>query len=182
MGHVGKSGLIKGNFPRPFFFAGRPLYGVCVCADDAQISCITLAFRELYAPRAWEEERLASRIVIYLDLIRSTKRILNVLENAPETPHWVKLLRMRLIPLCCVQRDLEAHLGLAEGEVVHVAAIIPEPAKRRQHHKADQRSLAERVIEALVACREDMDALWKHDDVRGVLERHGLWLDRYYPL
>jgi hypothetical protein len=156
---------------------------VCVCARTTLTSlCTTLAFRELYAPRAWEEERLASRIVIYLDLIRCTKRILDVLENAPETPHWVKLLRMRLIPLCCVQRDLETHLGLAEGEEVRVAAAIPEPAKQRQHHKADQCSLVERVIEALVACREDIDALWKHDDVRGVLESHGLRPDTDCPL
>ncbi|KAI0256439.1 guanine nucleotide binding protein, alpha subunit [Lactifluus subvellereus] len=121
-------------------------------------------FRELYAPRAWREERLVWRSVIHLDLVRSVKKILDALENAPEAPHWIKLPRIRLSPLCHMQRDLEVHLGLAEGEEVHAAAI-PELTKQRQHHKPDQRSLAEQVMYLINLSRDDTAALWNDVDV-----------------
>ncbi|KAH9979095.1 hypothetical protein BGW80DRAFT_1455758 [Lactifluus volemus] len=103
-------------------------------------SALIKAFLELYAPQAWEENRLLSRAIVYLDLIRSVDKILDVLEDSPDTPHWVKLLRMRLIPLCATQRDLEADLALAEA---YAAAIAPEHVKQRQHHKPDRRSISE---------------------------------------
>ena len=163
--HVGKFTLIKGFSP------GSPS---SVWRDV--LNCDLLAFRELYAARAWEEERLVWRTVIHLDLVRSVNKILDALGNAPEAPHWIKLPRMRLSPLCRVQRDLEVHLGLAEGGEVHAAAI-PELTKQRQHHKPDQRSLAERAMELIIASRDDTAALWKDDDVHTVLEMHGLRLD-----
>jgi hypothetical protein len=172
--NLGKSALIKGSF---WDLVAAP----SVSYGGQYSNLYSIAFREMYAPRAWEEERLVWRAVIHLDLVRSVNKMLDTLAKAPETPHWTKLPRMRLSPLCRVQRDLEAHLGLAEGEEVHAAAIS-ELAKQRQHHKPDQRSLADREIELIVACRDDMAALWKDDDVRTVLEKHGLRQDEHYQL
>jgi hypothetical protein len=143
-------------------------------------SAISPAFLELYAPQAWEEDRLLSRAVVYLDLIRSVDRILDVLEHAPGTPHWVKLLRMRLIPLCAMQRDLEADLALAEAYAA--ATIAPEHVKQRQDHKPGRRSISERAMELMVTFRSDIAALWKDDDVWDGLEKHESQLDEHCQL
>jgi hypothetical protein len=120
-----------------------------------------------------------SRAIVYLDLIRSVDKILDVLEDSPDTPHWVKLLRMRLIPLCATQRDLEADLALAEA---YAAAIAPEHVKQRQHHKPDRRSISEGAMELMVTFRGDIAALWKDDDVWNGLEKHESQLDEHCKL
>ncbi|KAI0296525.1 guanine nucleotide binding protein, alpha subunit [Multifurca ochricompacta] len=134
-------------------------------------------FRTLYAPKAWEEECLLWRTLIYLDVVRSVNRVLDTLGNAPEaTSYWMRLIRMRLSPLRRVERDLEVHLGLAEGEEVHVADISGL-AKRRQQNNPGQRSLADQAMELILASREDIAALWNDDLVRAVLEARGSPLD-----
>lgn len=140
---------------------------------------ISLAFLELYAPQAWEEDRLLSRAVVYLHLIRSVDKILDVLEHSPDTPHWVKLLRMRLVPLCAMQRDLGADIALAEA---YPAPNAPEHVKQPQRHKPDRLSISERSVELMVTFRGHMAALWKDDDVWDGLEKHESQLDEHCQL
>jgi len=138
------------------------------------------------------------RTVIHLNLVRSVNRILDVLESVPETEtvSRVNLLRMRLSPLRRVQRDLEMHLGLAEGEEVHAVAdtgIFRLPAEvclrsqsgwaaplglaRQKTRHLGRRSLAEEALEVILMSRDDIAALWGDDDVRTALEVRGLRLE-----
>jgi guanine nucleotide-binding protein subunit alpha len=132
-----------------------------------------LGFRKLYAPEAWREERLAWRAVIYLDLVRSVNKIVDVLGNAPEIPQGVKLLPIRLAPLRHLQRDLEGHLGLAEGEEMR-PSTVPRLVKPEQRPKFGHPSPGglEQAIELVIASRDDMATLWKDDGVHAVLEMH----------
>jgi hypothetical protein len=142
-----------------------------------------------YARRAWEEERMSWRTVIHLNLVRSVNTILGALEHAPETAARMNLLRMRLSPLCRVQRDLEAHLGLAEGEEVHAASeagIFRRPAEvcvrsrsgwaaalgraKQRAKNPGRRSPADEALEVILMSRDDIAALWGDDDVRAALE------------
>lgn len=142
-----------------------------------------------YARKAWEEEKMSWRAVVHLNLVRSVNTILDALENAPETAVRVNLLRMRLSPLRRVQRDLESHLGLAEGEEVHAAAdtgILRRPAevcvrsrggwaaalvRAKQRAKSPgRRSPADEALEVILMSRDDIAALWGDDDVRAALE------------
>ena len=138
------------------------------------------------------------RTVIHLNLVRSVNRILDVLENAPEMERTsrVNLLRMRLSPLCRVQRDLEMHLGLAGGDELHAAAdygVFRRPtevclrsrygwaaalrlARKKTNHKG-KRSPAEDALEVILMSRDDIAALWGDDDVRAALEVRGLRLE-----
>ncbi len=79
-------------------------------------------FQMSYARKAGEDERMSWRTVIHLNLVCSINTTLDALEHAPETAVWVNLLWTRLSPLRRVQRDLETHLGLAQGEEVHAAS------------------------------------------------------------
>jgi guanine nucleotide-binding protein subunit alpha len=138
------------------------------------------------------------RTVIHLNLVRSVNRILDVLGGVPETEtvSRVNLLRMRLSPLRRVQRDLETHLGLAEGDEVHAAAdtgIFRRPAEvclrsqsgwaaalglaRQKTRHQGRRSLAEEALEVILVSRDDIAALWGDDDVRTSLEVRGLRLE-----
>ena len=129
------------------------------------------------------------RTVIHLNLVRSVNTILDALENAPETVARVNLLRMRLSPLRRVQRDLESHLGLAEGEEVHAASetgIFRRPAEvcvrsrsgwaaalgraKQRVKNPGRRSLADEALEVILMSRDDIAALWGDDDVRAALE------------
>jgi guanine nucleotide-binding protein subunit alpha len=149
-----------------------------------------------YARQAWEEERMSWRTVIHLNLVRSVNTILDALENAPETASRVNLLRMRLSPLRRVQRDLESHLGLAEGEEVHAATdagIFRRPAEvcvrsrsgwatalgfaKGKKRTPGRRSLAEEALEVILQSRDDIAALWGDDAVRAALEVRGVRLE-----
>ena len=129
------------------------------------------------------------RTVIHLNLVRSVNTILDALEHASEAAVRVNLLRMRLSPLRRVQRDLETHLGLAEGEEVHPASetgIFRRPAevcvrsrsgwsaalgRSKQRVKSPgRRSLADEALEVILLSRDDIAALWGDDDVRAALE------------
>ena len=157
-------------------------------------------FQMSYARQSWEAERMSWRTVIHLNLVRSVNKILAALENAPETetPGRVNLLRMRLSPLRRVQRDLEMHLGLAEGDEVHAAAdtgIYRCPAEvclrsqngwaaalgfARQKTRSQgqsKRSLADEALEVILMSRDDMAALWGDDEVRGALDLRGVRLE-----
>jgi glucose-6-phosphate dehydrogenase assembly protein OpcA len=95
-------------------------------------------FQMLYALQGWEAERMSWRPVIHLNLVRSVNRILDALENAPETEmaSRVNQLRMRLSSLRRVQRDLETHLGLTGGGEMHAAAdseVIRRPTEACLH-------------------------------------------------
>ena len=151
-----------------------------------------------HARQAWEAERMSWRTVIHLNLVRSVNRILDALENAPETEtaSRVNLLRMRLSPLRRVQRDLELHLGLAEGYEMYAATdsgIFRRPAEvclhsqsgwaaalglaRQKTRHQGRRSLAEEALEVILMSRDDIAALWGDDDVRAALEVRGLRLE-----
>ncbi|KAH8983906.1 guanine nucleotide binding protein, alpha subunit [Lactarius hatsudake] len=138
-------------------------------------------------PKAWEEERMSWRTVIHLNLVRSVNTILDALENAPETAVRVNLLRMRLSPLRRVQRDLETHLGLAEGEERLTAALVR--AKQRAKNPG-KRSPADEALEVILMSRDDIAALWGDDSVRAALEarnvrledRSGFFLDDLYRI
>ncbi|KAF8267947.1 guanine nucleotide binding protein, alpha subunit [Lactarius quietus] len=147
-----------------------------------------------YARKAWEEQKMSWRTVIHLNLVRSVNAILDALEHAPETAVRVNLLRMRLSPLRRVQRDLEAHLGLAEGEEVCVrsrggwaAALVR--AKQRAKSPG-RRSPADEALEVILMSRDDIAALWGDDDVRAALEvrdvrledQSGFFLDDLYRI
>ncbi|KAI9457117.1 G-alpha-domain-containing protein [Lactarius psammicola] len=166
-------------------------------------------FQMSYARKAWEEERMSWRTVIHLNLVRSVNTILNALEHAPETAVRVNLLRMRLSPLRRVQRDLETHLGLAEGEEVHPASeagILRRPAevcvrsrsgwaaalgRAKQRAKSPgRRSPADEALEVILMSRDDIAALWGDDGVRAALEvrdvrledKSGFFLDDLYRI
>lgn len=166
-------------------------------------------FQMSYARKAWEEEKMSWRTVIHLNLVRSVNMILDALENAPETAVRINLLRMRLSPLRRVQRDLEAHLGLAEGEEVHAASdagILRRPAevcvrsrggwaaalvRAKQRAKSPgRRSPADEALEVILMSRDDIAALWGDDDVRAALEvrevrledQSGFFLDDLYRI
>jgi hypothetical protein len=151
-----------------------------------------------YARQSWEAERMSWRTVIHLNLVRSVNRILAVLENVPETETAgrVNLLRMRLSPLRRVQRDLEMHLGLAEGDELHAAAdtgVFRCPAEvclrsqngwanalglaRQKTRGQGKRSLAEEALEVILMSRDDIAALWGDDEVRTALDVRGLRLE-----
>jgi guanine nucleotide-binding protein alpha-1 subunit len=138
------------------------------------------------------------RTVIHLNLVRSVNRILDALENPPETEtaNRVNLLRMRLGPLRRVQRDLESHLGLAGGDEVHTAAdsgIFRRPAEvclrsrcgwaaalglaRQKIHQESKRSLAEEALEVILVSRDDIASLWGDDAIRAALEVRDLRLE-----
>jgi hypothetical protein len=155
-------------------------------------------FQMLHARQSWEAERMSWRTVIHLNLVRSVNRILDALENAPETEtaSRVNLLRMRLSPLRRVQRDLETHLGLAAGDEVHAAAdsgVSRRPTEvclrsrhgwaaalglsRQKINYQGKRSLAEDALEVILGSRDDIAALWGDEDVRAALEVCGLRLE-----
>lgn len=110
--------------------------------------------------------------VIHLDLVRSVVKILDALDDAPDTPHRLRSLRMRLSPLRRAQLDLEKYLGLAEGEEM-CNASVPELVKPKQLHNPG----LEEVVRVVIICRDDMGVLWTDDDVRTKLETHGIRLD-----
>lgn len=166
-------------------------------------------FQMSYARKAWEEERMSWRTVIHLNLVRSVNTILDALEHAPETTVRANLLRMRLSPLRRVQRDLETHLGLAEGEEVHAASeagIHRRPAevcvrsrggwaaalgRAKQRAKSPgRRSPADEALEVILMSRDDIAALWGDDGVRAALEvrdvrledQSGFFLDDLYRI
>ncbi|KAI0288110.1 guanine nucleotide binding protein, alpha subunit [Russula brevipes] len=129
-------------------------------------------FRKLYAPGAWREERLAWRTVIHLDLVRSVNKIVDALGNAPEIPQGVKLLQIRLAPLRRLQRDLEEHLGLAEGEEMRPSAVprLVKPGQRpKLGHRDPSPGELEQAVELVIASRDDMATLWKDDGVHAFL-------------
>jgi guanine nucleotide-binding protein alpha-1 subunit len=152
----------------------------------------------LHARQGWDAERMSWRTVVHLNLVRSVNRILDALENAPETETGsrMNLLRMRLSPLRGVQRDLETHLGLAGGDEVHAAAdtgVFRRPtevslrsrhgwaaalglAKQKTNHRG-KRSPAEDALEVILMSRDDIAALWGDGDVRASLEMRGLRLE-----
>jgi len=162
-----------------------------------------------YARKAWEEEKMSWRTVIHLNLVRSVNTILDALENATEAAIRVNLLRMRLSPLHRVQRDLEAYLGLAEGEEVHPASeagILRRPAEvcvrsrggwaaalgfaKQRAKSPGRRSPADEALEVILMSRDDIAALWGDDDVRAALEvrdmrledKSGFFLDDLYRI
>ncbi|KAH9067983.1 G-alpha-domain-containing protein [Lactarius deliciosus] len=166
-------------------------------------------FQMSYAPKAWEEERMSWRAIIHLNLIRSVNTILDALEHAPETALRVGLLRMHLSPLRRVQRDLETHLGLVEGEEVHAASeagIFRRPAevcvrsgsgwaaalgRAKQCTKNPGRcSPADEALEVILMSRDDIAALWGDDSVRAALkvrnvrleDKSGFFLDDLYRI
>ena len=114
---------------------------------------------------------------IRLDLVRSVIRILNGLDDAPDTPHRLSSLRFRLIPLRRVQLDLEKHLGLSEGEEMCTTSV-PELVKQQQLHNS---SLGD-LVTLINICRDDMAELWKDDDVRTKLGTYGIQLDEHSRL
>ena len=170
-----------------------------MCAQSLlQPSFLCPVFQMTHARQAWEAERMSWRTVIHLNLVRSVNRILDALENATktETANRVNLLRMRLSPLRRVQRDLELHLGLAEGYEMYAAAdagIFRRPAEVCLHSQSGwaaalglarqktrcqgRRSLAEEALEVILMSRDDIAALWGDDDVRAALEVRGLRLE-----
>ncbi len=149
----------------------------------------------LHARQGWDAERMSWRTVIHLNLVRSVNRILDALENGPETvtSSRMNLLRMRLSPLRRVQRDLETHLGLARGDEVHAAAdsgvcrrstevslcsrhgwaAALGLAGQKINHRG-KRSPAEDALEVILMSRDDIATLWGDDDVRAALEVRGL--------
>jgi hypothetical protein len=152
----------------------------------------------LHARQGWDAERMSWRTVVHLNLVRSVNRILDALENAPETEtdSRINLLRMRLSPLRRVQRDLEMHLGLVGGDEVHAAAdtgVFRRPtevslcsrhgwaaalglAKQKLNHRG-KRSPAEDALEVILMSRDDIALLWGDDEVRATLEVCGLRLE-----
>ena len=136
-----------------------------------------LGFRELYAWQAWHEERKVWSTVIRLDLVRSVVKILDVLDDAPDTPHHLRSLLFRLSPLRRVQLDLEKHLGLAEGEEM-CATSIPKLVEQKQLRNPD----LEEVVRLIIMCRDDIVALWKDDDVHAKRRTYGIRLDEHCML
>lgn len=149
-----------------------------------------------YARQSWEAERLSWRAVIHFNLVRSVNRILDALENVPETASRVNLLRMRLSPLRRVQHDLEMHLGLAAGDEVHAATdagICRRPAEvcirsrsgwaaalgiaKQRTKSPGRRSAADEALEVILMSRDDIASLWGDDGVRAALEVRGLRLE-----
>lgn len=152
----------------------------------------------LHARQGWDAERMSWRTVVHLNLVRSVNRILDALDNTPETEtdSRVNLLRMRLSPLRRVQRDLETHLGLAGGDEVYAAAdtgVFRRPtevslrsrhgwaaalglARQKTNHRG-KRSPAEDALEVILMSRDDIASLWGDDDVRAALEMSGLRLE-----
>jgi hypothetical protein len=132
-----------------------------------------LDFWKSYAPEAWREELVVWSIVTRLYLVRSVNKIFDVLAHAPGTPHRVGFLQMRLSPLRRVQCDLEEILGLAKGEEI-LPIAVSELAKQGRckiepHLKG--------VLELIIASRDDMDVLWRDEDVHAKLETHETRLD-----
>lgn len=119
------------------------------------------------------------RTVIRLDLVRSVNKIVDALDDdASEISDGVRSSRMRLGLLRRVQRDLEEHLGLTEGEEMRATAITEFVVKQgQQHERSDQRSSVEQAIEQVFASRDDMVALWRDDGVRAAMDTHGTRLD-----
>ncbi|KAH9986756.1 G-protein alpha subunit-domain-containing protein [Russula compacta] len=140
-------------------------------------------FRAAYAPRAWREERQVWRTVIRLDLVRSVNKIVDALDDddASNISDAIWSFRMRPSSLRHVQRDLEEHLGLTEGEEMRATAItefvVKQGQQHRQHNRSDQRSLVEQAIELVIAFRDDIAALWRDDGVRAAMDTHGTRLD-----
>ncbi|KAI9442671.1 G-alpha-domain-containing protein [Lactarius indigo] len=188
------------KLPVKVLMLGQVESGKSTTVKNFQMSC---------APKAWEEERMSWRTVIHLNLVRSVNTILDALEHASETAVRVNLLRMRLSPLRRVQRDLEAHLGLAEGEEVHAASeagIFRRPAEvcvrsrsgwaaalgraKQRAKNPGRRSPADEALEVILMSRDDIAALWGDDGVRAALEvrdvrledKSGFFLDDLYRI
>ena len=125
-----------------------------------------LDFWKSYAPHAWREEILVWSTVIRLYLLRSVTKILDVLDQPPETPHLLGLLRVCLSPLRRAQRDLEELLGLAKDEEMSATAVS-KLAKQGRH------VIGPHLEEVIIASRDDMTVLWKDEDVRAKVETHG---------
>jgi hypothetical protein len=130
-------------------------------------------FQELYARQAWQEERLVWAAVIRLYLVRLVTKILDVLEDAPQTLQHLELPRTRLSTLRFAQRDLEKFLGLDKGEKI-CATTVSKLAKQGRH---DIKPSLEEVAELIIASRDDMSVLWRDEDVRAKLETHGTRID-----
>jgi len=135
-----------------------------------------VGFRESYSWPEWEEERLAWSAIIRLDVVRSVNKILDALDDCPETP-CLESLRLRLGLLRRVQLDLEKHLGLAVGEDISVRTV-PKLVKQQQLHDLG----LEEVFRLIIMGRGDMAVLWKDGDVRTKLETHGIRLDEHSRL
>lgn len=136
-----------------------------------------VGFRESYAWSVRGEECLAWSAIIRLDLVRSVNKILDALDDCPETPRCLESLRFRLGPLRRVQLDLEEHLGLVEGEKICTTSVS-ELVKQRQLRNPG----VEEVVRLIFMCRGDMAVLWKDDDVRTKLETYGIRLDEHFRL
>ena len=136
-----------------------------------------VGFQESYTWSVWREERLAWSAIIRLDLVRSVNKILDALDDCPETPRCLESLRFRLGPLRRVQLDLEEHLGLMEDEKMCTDSV-PELVKQQQLHNPG----VEEAIRLIFMCRGDMAVLWKDDDVRAKLETYGIRLDEHSRL
>ena len=136
-----------------------------------------VGFQESYTWSVWREERLAWSAIIRLDLVRSVNKILDALDDCPETPRCLESLRFRLGPLRRVQLDLEEHLGLMEDEKMCTDSV-PELVKQQQLRNPG----VEEAIRLIFMCRGDMAVLWKDDDVRAKLETYGIRLDEHSRL
>jgi hypothetical protein len=157
------------------FLRGLHLLGLSMLLGPVfKMYVLLLGFQELYARRAWQEERPVWAAVIRLYLVRSVTKILDVLEDAPQTLQRLELLRTRLSTLRCAQRDLEKNFGLAKGEEI-CATTVSKLAKQGRHNIKPR---LEEVAELIIASRGDMSVLWRDEDVRAKLETHGTRIDR----
>jgi hypothetical protein len=166
------------------FLRGMPLPGFLLLLGRVFKSgfslTFSLGFLELHAGQVWQEEPecLVWSTVIRLYLVRSVTKILAVLDDAPENPLHIELLRLRLTPLRCAQQYLEKVLGLAEGEDMRANAV-PELAKQGREHFTTRLGDVEVLI---IASREDLVALWTSEDVRAKLATYGMRLNGHSRL
>ncbi|KAJ7330354.1 G-protein alpha subunit [Mycena albidolilacea] len=166
-------------------------------------SSVLRNFRLSFTPKYFENERLVWKTVIQLNLINSIKKILTVLQeeweeletDSAESKHEPALtsehrrLALSLSPLLAFETSISRIMESSTGDYTvtvrpgggwkdklasfgHRSPSTPEA----QSPTGETDSDPSQVTQVLAACKNEMIALWDDAIVRGVLERHGVYL------
>ncbi|THH29934.1 hypothetical protein EUX98_g4248 [Antrodiella citrinella] len=160
-------------------------------------STLLKSFQLLYAPLAFRAEAEAWRAVIYLNLVHSINILLEVVEIANiRTSRAIRQLQIRLSPLKHVLATLTQSLSSdsvrarqsadnpdidvwrarrASGISLHSSAWrslakVSEPGNVSQYEVDNARNI-------IVACHDDILALWANEDVHKCLQDQRVALD-----
>ena len=155
------------------------------------------SFQLQYAPRAFRAEAEAWRAVIYLNLLHSVNILLEVVEIANiRTSKAIRHLLFSLSPLKQVMTALSNSLacdpirGRRSGDNLDVDVWRSRRASGISMHSSAWRSLAkvsdpgnpnqdevDNARNIIVACRNDIIALWDNEDVHKCLRDQRVVLD-----